>query len=136
MTTEQNKALVRRYNAEVIEAGNMDVLNEIAIPNFINHSAPAGMDNGLAGMAYFFSNILHAAFSNISVTVLDMVAEDNKVVTRKAITGSHTGNLMELPPTGKTITLTVIDIITVENGKITGHWGENNFMAVVQSLSV
>jgi predicted ester cyclase len=135
MSTAQNKELVKRYNKEVIENGNMNVLHELAIPGFINYSAPAGMDNGLAGMAYFFTNILHAAFSNISVAVHDMVAEGNKVVTRKTITGTHTGTLMELLPTGRAITLSVIDIITVEEGKLTSHWGENNFMAVVQSLS-
>lgn len=135
MTTEKNKELVKRYNHEVIESNNMDVLKEIAHPGFINHSAQPGMDNGLNGMIYFFSQLLHPAFSNIKVTVLDMVAEGNKVVTRKAITGTHTGNLMEIAPTGKEITLSVIDIITVDNGKLTAHWGENNFMAVVQSLA-
>lgn len=136
MTTEQNKELVQRYNKEVIEAGNMEALHELAIPGFINHSALAGMDNGLGGMEYFFTNILHAAFSDIKVTVLDMIAEGNKVTTRKAITGTHTATLLEIPATGKSITLSVIDIISVEDGKLTAHWGENNFMAVVQSLTV
>lgn len=135
MSTAQNKALVKRYNQEVIEGNNMDVLHAIAHPQFINHSAQPGMDNGLGGMAYFFSQLLHPAFSNIKVTVLDMVAEDNKVVARKTITGTYTGSLMNIPPTGKDVTISVIDIITVEDGLLTAHWGENNFMAVVQLLT-
>jgi predicted ester cyclase len=94
------------------------------------------MDAGIEGMAYFFSSILHAAFSKLIVTVHDMVAEDNRVVTRKTITGVHTGSLMGIEPTGKPINITVIDIITVDNGRLLSHWGENNFAAVVQSLAV
>lgn len=135
MSTEQNKELVKRYNHDVIEQGNMEALTAMAHPGFINHSAQPGMDNGLGGMIYFFSQMLHPAFSGIKVTVLDMVAEGNRVATRKTITGIHTGNLMEITPTGKEVTISVIDIITVDNGQLTAHWGENNFMAVLQSLS-
>lgn len=136
MSTEQNKELVKRYNHEVIQEGNMDVLHQLAVPDFINHSAPEGMDAGIEGMAYFFSKILHAAFSKLIVTVHDMVAEDNRVVTRKTISGVHTGDLMGIEPTGKPINVTVIDIITVDNGRLISHWGENNFVAVIQSLAV
>jgi predicted ester cyclase len=136
MSTEQNKELVKRYNHEVIQGGNMEVLRQLAAPDFINHSAPEAMDAGIEGMAYFFSSILHAAFSKLIVTVHDMVAEDNRVVTRKTISGVHTGSLMGIEPTGKPINITVIDIITVDNGRLLSHWGENNFAAVMQSLAV
>jgi len=134
MSTEQNKALVVRYNKEMIETGNMGVLREIASADFVNHSAPAGMPAGLDGMEYFFTNILHAAFSDIHVNIEDMVANDQKVATRKTISGIHSGKLMDIAPTGKKITLYVIDILTIENGKITEHWGQNNFTEVMQSL--
>lgn len=135
MSIEQNKLLVSRYNSEVIEGGNMDVLKELAVPNFINHSAMPGMDPGINGMIYFFSSLLHPAFSNLKVTVLDMVADENKVATRKIINGTHTGSLMGIAPTGKHITISVIDILSIEDGKITAHWGENNFAAVIQLLT-
>jgi len=134
MSTEQNKALVVTYNKEVIEKGNMDVLKEIAVAGFVNHSAGAGMPSGLDGMEYFFTNILHAAFTNITVSVEDMVADDHKVATRKVISGTHTGELMDIAPTGKKVTINVIDILTISNGKITEHWGQNNFTEVIQSL--
>lgn len=135
MSTEQNKELVKRYNHEVIQEGNMEILRQLAAADFINHSAPEGMDAGIEGMAYFFSSILHAAFSKVIVTVHDMVAEDNRVVTRKTISGVHTGSLMGIEPTCKPISITVIDIITVDNGRLVAHWGENNFAAVIQSLA-
>jgi predicted ester cyclase len=85
-------------------------------------------------MEYFFTQILHASFSEIQVTVKDMVADEQQVATRKEITGIHTGELMGIPPTGKSITLRVIDILRIADGQITDHWGENNFAAVVQGL--
>lgn len=134
MSTEQNKSLVVRYNKEVIEKGNMEVLKQIASPHFINHSAPQGMPPGLEGMEYFFTTILHAAFSDIEVTVEDLIADDYKVATRKVISGIHTGKLMNIVPTGKKVAINVIDILTITDGKITEHWGQNNFTEIVQSL--
>lgn len=134
MSTEQNKSLVVRYNKEVIEKGNMEVLKQIAAPNFINHAAPQGMPSGLDGMEYFFTTILHTAFSDIEVTVEDLIADEHKVATRKVISGIHTGKLMDIAPTGKKVAINVIDILTITDGKITGHWGQNNFTEVVQSL--
>lgn len=134
MSTEQNKQLVQQYNEEMIGKCNMDWLMQHLSPQFINHSAPNGMPSGREGMEYFFTQILHASFSEIQVAVKDMVADEQQVATRKEITGIHTGALMGIPPTGKQITLRVIDILRIVDGLITDHWGENNFAAVVQDL--
>ena len=69
------------------------------------------------------------------VQILDMVAEGNKVATRKTITGTHQGELMGIVPTGKTVTIRLIDIFTIEDGLLLEHWGENNFPMVIQSLA-
>ena len=134
MSTAQNKDLLLQYNKEVIEKGDMEFFQQIAANDFINHSAPEGMSNGIDGVIYFFANVIHTALTDITVNVLDMVAEDNKVATRKEITGIHTGSLFGIPATGKKITIKVIDIFTVLDGKLKEHWGENNFASVIQSL--
>jgi predicted ester cyclase len=134
MSTLANKTLLLKYNKEVIENGDMEVLKQIATSDFINHSAPEGMSPGLDGMIYFFTQIIHTAFTDVTVEVIDMVAEEDKVVTRKEINGTHTGTLFGIPPTGKKITIKVIDIFTVLDDKLKEHWGENNFGSVIQSL--
>lgn len=134
MNTEANKLIVTRYNKEVIEGGNMALLQEMVDPAFVNHSAVPGMPEGVDGLIYFFTSILHGAFSDIKVEVRDMVAEGEKVTTRKEITGVHTGELMGIRASGKQVTIKVIDILAVRDGKISDHWGENNFFAVLQSL--
>ena len=134
MSIAQNKAVVVPYNKEVIETGNMDLLKEMVTPDFTNHSALEGMSAGIDGLIYFFTGILHTAFTGLKVDVQDMIAEGDKVTTRKVITGTHQGTLMGIPATGKQVTIKVIDILTIDNGKIKEHWGENNFAAVMQSL--
>ena len=135
MNTETNKTIVTRYNKEVIQRCKVELLKSLVSPDFVNHSAPPGMPEGLDGLVYFFKEILHHAFSNITVDIKDMLAEGDKVVTRKEITGIHTGTLMGIPATGQTVTLKVIDILAIREGKISDHWGENNLIGVLQSLS-
>lgn len=134
MSTEQNKELIKQYNEQVIGEGDMEWFVNHSSPEFINHSAQEGMPAGREGMIYFFTKILHTSFSNVQVTVRDMVASDNKVTTRKEITGVHSGNLMGIAATGRPVKISVIDIMVVKDGKITEHWGETNFAAVIQSL--
>lgn len=99
MSIQKNKELINRYNTEVIEDGNMETFKAISSTEFINHSAVEGMDPGQQGMIYFFSQLLHPAFPDLKVEILDMIAEENKVTTRKRITATHQGNLMGIEAT-------------------------------------
>ncbi|MBO2010341.1 ester cyclase [Hymenobacter negativus] len=132
---EENKAIIRRYNHEGIAQGNVDTLEELLAPDFINHSAPAGMDAGRGGMFYFFLRILQSALSNLEVEILDQVAEGDKVTTRKAITGIHTGELLGLAPTQKPVVINVIDIYRLREGKLTAHWGLTTLSDVMAQLA-
>ncbi len=134
MSTEQNKELIKQYNEQVIAQGDMEWFINHSSSEFINHSAPEGMPKGREGMIFFFTKIIHTSFSNVEVAVKDMVASENKVTTRKEITGVHSGTLMGIKPTGRPITISVIDIMVIEEGKITDHWGETNFATMLQSL--
>src|SRR4051812_34917313 len=120
-----SKTVVLRFNKEVIEEGNLESFKELMDDNFVNHSAPAGMDNGPQGMIHTFNNVLRVAFPDLKVIIYDQVAEGDKVTTRKAITGTHTGPLMGIPPTDKKVTIDVIDIVRVKDGKYVEHWGMN-----------
>src|ERR1700759_4229332 len=105
MNTEINKAIVTRYNKRVIEGCDMELLKEMVSPDFVNHSAIPGMPLGTDGLVYFFTGILHSAFSEINVAIKDMVADESKVATRKEITGIHTAELMGIAATGKKVTI-------------------------------
>lgn len=132
---ENNKAVVRRFNQEVIGEGNVESFKELMDENFINHSAPAGADNGPQGMINTFNNVLRPAMPDMQVTIFDQIAEGDKVTTRKNISGTHTGTLMGIAATGKKVSIDVIDIVRIKDGKYFEHWGINTLPSVLAQLS-
>lgn len=130
-----NKEVVRRFNIEVIQNGNEGEFSSLMAPDFINHAAPQGMPNGPESMWNTFQYILRPALSELTVTIHDQIAEGDKVVTRKTISGAHTGTLMGIPATGQDVAISVIDIVRVKNGKYAEHWGLNTLTNVLAALS-
>jgi len=134
-TTEQNKKAVIRFNKQFIEAGNTDVFEELVAEDVINHSAPPGSSTGADGMVHFLQNILRTGFPDLTVEILNQVAEDDLVTTRKVIRATHTGNFMGIPPTGRKVVINVIDMIRLREGKYVEHWGMSNIPEVIAQLS-
>jgi predicted ester cyclase len=130
---ETNKEIVRRFNREVIEQGNHDSFMQLMNSDFINQTAPPGANNAEV-MWNTFSVILRPAFSDLIVEMQDQIAEGDKVTTRKTITGTHTGTLMGVEPTGKKVKIDVIDIVRLKNGKYAEHWGINTLQSVLAEL--
>ncbi|MDQ1194466.1 ester cyclase [Agrobacterium sp. SORGH_AS 787] len=131
----ENKEVVRRFNIEVIQNGNEEEFKALMASDFINHSAPSGMPNGPLSMWDTFQNVLRPALSDLKVTIHDQVAEGDKVTTRKTISGIHSGTLMGVPPTGKTVAISVIDIVRIRDNKYAEHWGLNTLSSVVSALA-
>jgi predicted ester cyclase len=134
-TTEKNKEAVRRFNQEVIASWNEESFQALMHEDFVNRSAPDGMDNGLQGMRYFFNEILRPALSNIKVTIHQQVAEADLVTTRKTISGQHTGGLLGIPATGNDVSIEVIDMVRLKDGRYIDHWGITTLTDVLANLS-
>jgi len=134
-TTDKNKEIVVRFNKEVVEQGKMESFNELVASNVINHAAPDGAPHGPDSMVHFIFHVLKAGFHNISVEILDQVAEGDKVTTRKAIHATHTGYFMGIPPSHKKVIINVIDIIRLHDGKYLEHWGMSNLSDVIREIS-
>ena len=132
--TEQNKAIVRRFNKEFIEEGNLDSFKELVADNVCNHSAPPGSSTGADGMIHFISGILRKGFPDVRVEILDQVAENDKVTSRKILHATHLGEFMGIQPTHKKVTIHVIVIIRLHNGKYVEHWGSSNLAEVMAEL--
>ena len=130
---DKNKEVVTRFNKEVIEQGILESFKEIMDDDFINRTAPPAA-NGADGMWHTFNNILRPAFPDLVVEIYDQIAEGDKVTTRKALIGTHTGSLMGINPTGKKIKIDVIDIVRLRNGKYLEHWGLNTLQTVLAEL--
>lgn len=131
----ENKELIRRFNIEVIQNGNEEAFQALMASDFINHSAPSGMSNGPQSMWDTFQNLLRPALSDLKVTIHDQIAEGDEVTTRKTISGIHSGMLMGVPPTGKAVAISVIDIVRIRENKYAEHWGLNTLSSVVDALA-
>ena len=81
-----------------------------------------------------FQNVLRPALVRLAVTIHDQVEEGGKVTTRKTISGVHAGPLMGVEATGKPVSIDVIDIVRVEDGRYAEHWGINNLPSVLAGL--
>jgi predicted SnoaL-like aldol condensation-catalyzing enzyme len=133
MSTEKNKEVVLRFNKEFLEKNNIEVLKELVAEDFINHTAAANVPNGVTGLVQFVA-MLHKGLSEIQIEIFEQAAEGDIVATRKEIHAKHTGEIMGRAATGKSVTLNVIDMIRLRDGKYIEHWGRNDFMQVIQSL--
>ena len=134
MNDEACKAAVRRFNRDVIERGDRAAFDALMLPTFVNRSAPPGTPDGPESMWNTFENVLRPALSNLKVTIHDQIAEGGKVTTRKTVTGVHTGTLMGIAATDQPVSIDVIDIVRIEDGRYAEHWGVNTLPAVLARL--
>ncbi len=136
MSTEQNKALVRQLVEEAINKGNISAIDELLIPDFVEHEElPPGIPPGREAPKVLFT-MLRSAFPDLKATIEHLIAEGDEVVLHMTWTGTHEGEFMGIPPTGKSISINVIDILGMAEGKCVEHWGVMDSMAMMQQLGV
>jgi steroid delta-isomerase-like uncharacterized protein len=134
MPIEQDKALVRRFVEEIFNRGNMSVVDELFAPDFVEHEElPAGIPNDRESVVQL-TTMLRSAFPDFNATIDDIIAEGDKVVIRMTWRGTQQGEFLGVPPTGKSVSIGVIDIIRMANGKVVEHWGQMDSMGMMQQL--
>ena len=130
-----NKALVRRFYDEVFIKGNLDAVDELCTTDFVDHEAPPGMPPGIEGVKAVVS-MYRTAFPDLHATVEDVVSEGDRAAARVTFGGTHKGEMMGMPPTGKSFEASTIDILRFEGGKAAEHWGVTDQMGMMQQLGV
>lgn len=120
--SEDNRAQVRRFYEEVIQNGNIAVLDEVAGPNIVDHNPTPGQAPGIEGVRQFFTTMF-AAVTDRRVSVEQVIGEGDKVAALVSIRGKHTGELAGIPPSGKEVVMRIADIVRFENGKVVERWG-------------
>jgi steroid delta-isomerase-like uncharacterized protein len=134
MSIEENKSIVRRFFEIGPSKGDLDAANELLAPGFVLH-VPLPCSPGVRGIDEVIS-ACRTAFQDLHVTVEDMVADEDRVAARFTARGIHMGAFMGLPPTGKPITMTGMEIFRLEKGKIAELWGEANLLGLMQQLGI
>lgn len=134
MSEKQNKAIVRRFVEEVFNRGNMSVADELMAPDFVEHEElPPGIPRDLEGVKQM-TTMMRSAFPDFKATIEDIIAEGNKMVIRMTWSGTQKGEFMGIAPTGKSVSIGVIDIIRIADGKLVEHWGQMDSMGMMQQL--
>lgn len=131
-TLDDNKAIVRRYR-EIHNSGNLDALNSIVAKDVISHNALPGLPPGLEGgkMAH---QVFQASSPDSKTRTDHLVAEGDMVVEWYTATGTNTGPLMGMPPTGKPWEITSVVLYRIAGGKIVETWGLNDQFAFMQQI--
>ena len=132
---EQNKAIFRAIPEKVVNTGNLDAADQYFAQDFVDHTTPAGLPNGLAGFKAYITR-LRSAFPDLHFTVEDVVAEGETVVVRATARGTMTGDFLEMKATGKTATWTEIHIGRLADGKVVEHWATIDQLGMLQQLGL
>jgi steroid delta-isomerase-like uncharacterized protein len=135
MSTEDNKALVSRYFNEAWNQGSPAVIDELFAANFHAHN-PGIPDGGSREGFKQFNSVFRSAFPDLRTIRDEVIAEGDQVVTRFTAHGTQTGELQGIPPTGKPMTVTGIEIVRVSGGKIVEAWVEFDQLGMLQQLGV
>jgi len=135
LSARTNKEIVRRLGVEPWE-GNLGVIDELTAPDYVGHdpSMPEPQ-RGPEGIKEFVSGYL-AAFPDGKFTIDEQLAEGDLVATRWTGRGSHQGELMGIPPTGKQVTVSGITISRVVKGKVVEEWTNWDTLGMLQQLGV
>ena len=135
MSLEENKAIELRFFEEVVNKGNLAVIDEIVAANFVQHDPPPGITADREGMKQFFTTHL-SAFPDFHSTLEDMFAEGDKVVQRFTARGTHKGEWMGIAPTGKQVTIPGMAIHRITGGKIVEGWTSMDMLGALQQLGI
>ena len=134
---EENKALATRYN-DAWQSGDLEAIKEIFSPDFVWHTTE-GEDLSLDEMIKVGTNNYErykAAFPDMTFINEDVIVKGDKVITRYAFKGTHTGDVEGFPATGNELEMSGIEIIRLENGKIVESWEELNLLRFMQQLGM
>jgi steroid delta-isomerase-like uncharacterized protein len=131
--TELNINLLRRFFEEVWNKGNLSVVDELLAPNFIDHNQPPGFPRGLKGYKASV-NMFRSAFPDIQFTFDQILAEGDRLAIRQTVRGTHQGDFMGIPPTGKQVTLGSMTFFHLQDGKVIERWGISEIPGLLQQL--
>jgi len=134
MSAQDNIAAARRLLERGFGDGDLSVVDECVAPDFIEHqngsqgSGPVALKNVIKG--------LHDSFSDVKLTIDDVVAVGDDVWVRARGTGHNDRPVMGRPPTGRDFEIDIIDVIRFRDGKMVAHWGVADRLGMIQQLGL
>jgi steroid delta-isomerase-like uncharacterized protein len=128
-----HRTIAKRFY-DAINAGRLEVIEEVVAENFVEHEEFPGLAGGREGLRHFFE-MIRTAFPDFSMTMEDMVAEGNKVFIRATMRGTQKGEFMGIPPSGQQMAVPFADIVRFEGGRVVEHWGVTDTRRMMRQLT-
>jgi steroid delta-isomerase-like uncharacterized protein len=119
--SEANKDLIRRYQ-EAYNSGDLDALDKILAPDWTTNNWPVGVPQSIESAKQFQRDVALQVFPDLQFVTQDLFAEGDRVAQRHLLRGTHKGEFMGLPPTGRVIETGGISIFRMADGRIVEHW--------------
>ena len=130
----EGTGLIKRFYDEVLGGGNLELVDELATDDYVDHEEGLpGQPSGKEGVR-FFVGAIRDAFPDVRVSVDVTLADGGLEAAHGTVTGTHQGEFMGVPATNKSVEFEVVDIIRVVDGKVAEHWGLTDTMALMQQL--
>jgi steroid delta-isomerase-like uncharacterized protein len=133
MSAEENKALVRRWFAE-LDRRNFAIIDELLPADYVDHNPPLpDLPPGREGVRQS-SLRLYAAFPDAVHVLEDQLAEGDKVMTRLTTRATFTGEILGYPPTGKVVEVSGIAVHRVADGRLIEHWAHMDMAGFMEQI--
>ncbi len=134
MSEDGNTALVRRFIDEVFNTGNFDAVDEILAPEYVHHD-PTTQEFG-SGMEGFkrLIDYYRGAFPDLEISIDDQIGAGDRVVNRWTGRGTHQGELMGIPATGRPVSADGISIHRIVDGRIAETWNNYDALGMMRQL--
>ena len=133
MSAEDNKTLVRRYIQKVWDENDVAALDEFFAANYQRHISPNAIPLNREGQKQRLAGI-RTAFPDIALTLEEIIAEGDRVVFRSTIRGTHQKIFQGIAPTGRHVTVSLLDLVRVQDNKIVEQWGGPDFLDWLRQL--
>lgn len=132
MTREDNIAAQERFGAAV-NSGDLDAFDALVAPAAVDHDPGPGQVPGPGGYRALFGE-LRTAFPDLHIEVAHLVADDDTVAFAYDVTGTHQGELMGHPATGRPVTFRGVQVSRFADGLLVERWGSSDQLGMLQQL--
>lgn len=133
MAASDNEALVRRYYDEVLNGRRPELVDELAVEDYVEHDPFPGQGNGRDDLRARVQLLLDG-LNPVHFTIEDVVAGGDRVVVRWTQTAEQSGPFLGLPATGRNFSISGIDIHRIRDGRLAEHWHVVDLFSLMQQL--
>lgn len=133
VSADENAALLNRYIDEVWNAADPEAVARFVAPTFRRHTSAAGPPLDLAGQIERLKGF-RVAFPDVTIDIEDVIAGEGDVAFRSTMRGTHLGEFLGIPPTGRAVVVGLVDMIRIEDGCFVEQWGGPDLFDLLRQI--